>query len=87
MVQPSLSQENGILCLDGHLGAPYGAAPRSKTTAPAPSRSEPYPQALSENVDFTVHHMPQVAADSKPKLAEMVGDYAMPPPLFSSTGR
>jgi hypothetical protein len=66
----SVLEEGSLLRIEGQCRASV------RDTAPAQSRralQDPFPQALDSQPDsiFAVH--PQVAADSKPHLAESVG--------------
>ena len=63
-------------------GSCSGAASTTTSSQPSKQRSappDPFPQAVA---DFVAHY-PQVPADSKPRLSEMVGVLQAPPPLLS----
>ena len=53
------------------------------TEPPRRKAADPFPQALDGRPDAAACY-PQVAADSKPRLAEMHGVLQAPPPMLSS---
>ena len=77
-------EADNVLSVDGLMperrGGAVPAARRSVSTA---GRGDPFPQALDGEPDHLVASLRQVAADSKPKLAEMVG-VALPSPMLSA---
>ena len=67
-------EADNVLSVDGLMperrGGAVAVARKAVTTA---GRADPFPQALDGEPDHLVASLRQVAADSKPKLAEMVG--------------
>ena len=66
-------EADNVMCIDGLIHE------RRSTAAPAPARrvatavSDPFPQVLDTSADHLVASLPQVPADSKPKLGETFG--------------
>ena len=75
-----------VLCIEGVMPEKRTASSSvvAKRAGPA-RRADPFPQALDAEPDHMVASLPQVAADSKPKLAEMVG--VLPPTLAAEARR
>ena len=72
----AISEEDGLLLIEGQCRASARiAAPPTQKGA----RPDPFPQALDSKPDPIFAEYPQVAADSKPHLAEMVSAQARPP--------
>ena len=75
-----------VLCIDGAMPE-RGGPPKPKQRGGAAARADPFPQALDAQPDNLVASLPQVAADSKPKLAETVGVMKLPPPMLAAATR
>lgn len=80
-------EPSGAYIVDGLMSNSSSVGGASASAAPsiAPKRSknsDPFPQALDGSPDHAAWYA-QVPDDSKPKLAEMVGALAMPPPMLS----
>ena len=73
--------EGGVLCIDGLM--PEASCAPAQSKKPAATR-DPFPQVLDGQPDHLVASLPQVAADSKPKLAEMAGQ--LQPSYATATG-
>ena len=87
---PSLTlrvEADGVLNIDGQLPKQQTSTAPAKRATTTQKKSEPYPQALDGQPDHVVVTLPQVADDSKPKLAESLGVLQLPPPMLSTGQR
>ena len=75
---------DGALSLQGLMGN-HGSGPTLKQSEGQQRKqvADPFPQALDGRPDDAACYL-HVAADSKPRLAEMHGVLQAPPPMLSS---
>ena len=72
-----------LVTCQGSINSHSTVITRRQTEAPSKKHGDPFPQALDGRPDDASSYA-QVEADSKPRLAEMHGVLAAPPPMLSS---